>query len=460
MKEKRFDIKYTNLLKGIAVLLLLLHHVLNLSYPYTSIVPKRILVHLVSCGKICVAIFLILSGYGMYLSYNKIQEKNAKQDVIFIARHVIKILLSFWIIYIICVPVSILFGYSFIEIYGQTGHLWINMLTDFLGMAYLRGMPSMNPTWWYLDVILVYYLISPLLFRVIKRMKKKSCIFFIIFVILTFNFYGLKMCVIYFIPYLSGAIMAEINGIEKVLKFGSKFEWIKQVVMFGAFLGIVYVREVILAGDIGFYKLDWLLALILIYFSYFYLSTEGKIGKSLISLGKQSGNIFFFHSFIYKFWLQDLVYGTFKYGILIYIVFLLICYIISKLLEYLQEKTGMNNIRKSLNDPVKAVIAAGIYVSVLLVSYAPIAIGRTGIGNLSISTHEDPMHVGTARRLEIENDILCGSYVKGEWSSSDDAIVTVSYDGVLTAQNEGTAEVMFRLGRKKVVYTVEVTNTE
>ena len=70
-----FTKRHTNILKGIAVILLVIHH----SFPA---IPKEylheqalLITQLVSAAKLCVGIFAVLSGYGMYMSYQKHLQK-------------------------------------------------------------------------------------------------------------------------------------------------------------------------------------------------------------------------------------------------------------------------------------------------------------------------------------------------------------------------------------------------
>lgn len=82
-----FDRKQTNISKGVAVLLLLWHHLFFNSETkydqFTSLfsfhgVPIECL--LADFCKVCVAIFLFLSGYGLYKSYCQYIKKEYKSN--------------------------------------------------------------------------------------------------------------------------------------------------------------------------------------------------------------------------------------------------------------------------------------------------------------------------------------------------------------------------------------------
>lgn len=91
-----FDKRQTNIAKGVAVLLLLWHHLFYndpknygkfISVLNINNVPIECLIAILC--KICVAIFVFLSGYGLFRSYEKYvlqyyRKQNIKHDLIFI----------------------------------------------------------------------------------------------------------------------------------------------------------------------------------------------------------------------------------------------------------------------------------------------------------------------------------------------------------------------------------------
>lgn len=71
---RKFTINDSNIMKGAAIILMLIHH-LFYSEEYiqkcTLILPfeENLLLLLSSLSKVCVAIFVVISGYGLYKSY-------------------------------------------------------------------------------------------------------------------------------------------------------------------------------------------------------------------------------------------------------------------------------------------------------------------------------------------------------------------------------------------------------
>ena len=153
----KFDKRQTNIAKGMALLLLLWHHVFYKSEEYYGLfrtVGTIDGVPFESCVaryfKVCVAIFFFLSSFGMYKSWQNLRRRairsegrlSAGAQVRFVKNHLIKVMMDFWFIYLIFVPLGMAFGVYFREVYeGSFG----NGLLDFLCLSFFSRTPSMNP---------------------------------------------------------------------------------------------------------------------------------------------------------------------------------------------------------------------------------------------------------------------------------------------------------------------------
>ena len=62
-----FDRQCTFFIKGIAIILMVAHHM----WGFKSVDDAPMLIGLGKAGKICVAIFAFISGFGLYLSYTR-----------------------------------------------------------------------------------------------------------------------------------------------------------------------------------------------------------------------------------------------------------------------------------------------------------------------------------------------------------------------------------------------------
>ena len=158
------NISDSNALKGIALLMLLFHHLFYIETGLYDDVTLHIgreinLVNYIAIAcKLCVAIFVFLSGYGLATTYacNKIRA--------FYVRRFTKLMANYWLIWLVFVPWGFIFGaFSLDSVYGQ--HAILKLIVDFMGLSRCFGYDGINPTWWFMSCIILLYLIFRLLLR-------------------------------------------------------------------------------------------------------------------------------------------------------------------------------------------------------------------------------------------------------------------------------------------------------
>lgn len=148
------SINKSNYLKGIAIILMLIHHLF--AYP-SRISPDIPVYHMVNSvdiemfvglfGKICVSMFLFLSGYGFSL----------KKEVSFkyIWGKLKNLYISYWIVLFIFVPIGIIFFPG--ERYSLSPSLFFENL---IGIK-----STYNSEWWFFKLYVLYVFSLPLLSR-------------------------------------------------------------------------------------------------------------------------------------------------------------------------------------------------------------------------------------------------------------------------------------------------------
>lgn len=95
-ENKSFSLTDTLFAKGIALCLLLLHHLFyEKSYPFSAFLGRSVWVDAAAAAKVCVAVFLILSGYGLTKSFER---KNASYAR-FTFNHIAKLYAGFWFVF-------------------------------------------------------------------------------------------------------------------------------------------------------------------------------------------------------------------------------------------------------------------------------------------------------------------------------------------------------------------------
>lgn len=329
-----FTKQHTNIFKGIATLLLLFHHLFyeiesfQNCFVWSEQWIKALNYIALNC-KVCVALFLFLSGYGLVKSAN-----GAKSEVTFkfSVLHIFKILIQLWFIYLLFVPLGFAFGRTFADIYG-TGLSSVKFfLADLTGTSYLFGyLPKVNETWWFFGEIIRLYLIFPLFY---SGIKKNSVLTLMICVCLEYC-YGL----IWFVPFVLGMIFAEKDLLSILMEQKNRKRVIG--VLVNALLLLILIFLNLKYGILHY----GVFSVVILAFFAPLIDPDQIIGKALAFIGTHSANIFMFHTFIYLKYMHDFIYGM-KYPVLIFIVFTLICLIVSMLIEQLKklihyEKIGL-----------------------------------------------------------------------------------------------------------------------
>ena len=231
-------------------------------------------------------------------------------------------MLGYWTIFIIFVGIGSTTGMRNLEIYGDNKIL--NIFIDFMGLADLFSTPTYNATWWFMGLIIVLYIMFPIL----KLILKRSSIGLVCIAMILRNFEIFKLYPslnIYLIAFCLGMVFSELNIFDKLRKLSkSKFDQIIVTIIFLAF------------GIFSRYKLDGIYDIVAAFAIIFacnnILSRIKGISNILELLGKNSANIFMFHTFIYKYFFNG-YFAKLKYWILMYIVLIVSTLVISILIE-------------------------------------------------------------------------------------------------------------------------------
>ena len=211
----------TNVLKGIALLLLLCHHCFEPGQPYDDVLllGHPLFQNIGKFSKLCVAIFVFLSGYG--LTAKTMKDGGIGNLWNFYRYRYMKLMLNYWVVYLLFVPIGILFFHrTFPMVYGDN---WIfKAIVDFLGIHYIVvGHPfGYNATWWFFSCIILLYFIFPWLWRNRNMwIVMIPCSIMIPFFCYWSN--SLCICAKYLLPFLCGMVIAMHGRHEKILGGGN-----------------------------------------------------------------------------------------------------------------------------------------------------------------------------------------------------------------------------------------------
>lgn len=143
--------------KGIALCMLLLVH-LFYQHPEFGIFYRIRYITVV-----CVAMFLILSGYGLTIS--AIKEFSLKD---FYIKRFTQIYSNYWFIWLCFIPLGFfIHKISLHSLYGT--HILSKLLINFLGVQIFFNFYGVNATWWFVGLIIGLYLLFPILKKLIFK---------------------------------------------------------------------------------------------------------------------------------------------------------------------------------------------------------------------------------------------------------------------------------------------------
>lgn len=337
------SLKDSNILKGVALMLLLWHHLFfSRNGMYTELcVGKYEMVEMFArICKLCVAIFVMLSGYGLTVQ----AEKNGGINSIgvFYRHRFSKLLVNYWFIWLLFVPVGVLvFDRGFEEVY-QT-NIILKFVADVFGLAFAFNFYGYNATWWFMSCIIVLYLCYPLLYQTVKKYPIYTLLGSVsvaIAVPVAGQHFGfLNSTILMYLPAFVLGILMKICPIY-IEREKEKHNRVLQAVLLLLFLTL-WVEHLYVKANIVFDAVITL-SMIMLYKS---VELPTFVEKTLEFLGKHSMNIFLFHTFIFSHWLKVFIYSP-KNPLLIFLLLLALCLIISVAIEWLKKIIKIDSLIK------------------------------------------------------------------------------------------------------------------
>lgn len=283
----------TQMIKGIAILIMLAHHFivmpLSIDFPY-------LILKFGNACKICVAIYAVLSGYGYYYA----KDKSFKYSL----RKIWGLLRVYWIsLFTLFVPLAILGGWNITP--------W-NIIVQLFGL-----LPNLNWFAWYVFFYIFCMLVAPIVYKFLNYKPLTNLLLSIfvpyIFEVLihsipNYDHYtlikDLMSCCTYFPCFLVGYWMAENLVIEK-----SRYIKVFNNTLFSIIgIGIIVALRFCIASVFGF-LFDVIYVPILICFINVLFShcSDYSIVKMLfLLLGKYSTGIWFFHAVFFSTYVSDI----------------------------------------------------------------------------------------------------------------------------------------------------------
>ena len=324
--------KTTLMLHGLAILMMIYHHVFLNGNTWYIDNPSSLFDFLdaINIGRastyqqtiawfcrMCVSIFAFTSGYGIYIQY----EKLGALDIKSMYKDALKRLLKFYKKYLLMFVIFIC-----LEIYTESINVEMYNAYDYimsgLGLSYV-----FNFTWWYVSEYYLLLLVSPIVYIILHKFKLKHYLSIIgLFVVgcivslilgnlipyLKFFSYILQTQIVMFLViFMEGMFVAHYNLVDII---GNKINNILAILI----LIVVYVARVLLvrvASD-SLFDLVLITPFIIVCSKIF---NSINLKHSLLAfLGKYSTYMWFVHAYFYAIMFFRLVIKS-DYSLLVFI---------------------------------------------------------------------------------------------------------------------------------------------
>lgn len=350
----------TSVMKGIAIIAMLCHHVYTCQPEWVEAYPF-FLTTLGVLGKVCVAIFLFCSGYGLAVQYDKTIDsaltfkKKICTTIKFIIKRLIKFYSAYWFVFLIFVPITIaFFDRPLSAPYGESANPFFGVMLDLFG---LQGFRSYNITWWFNKLIILLYVVFPILFLFIKNTKWFGLI--LCFIAMRFaghlgvlDYYEMTIWQFPFVLGIGWAVYQDkMADFSKYLNRYTLLINIGVVLLLGA--GVLQrLYNIMPFGNITGIRFDGFLSILLLLLVIVVLRKCKYIYSTLSFLGKHSINIYLIHTFLNGYWTCVHKYlhsnEICRWGGVNMWILLLLCLLISIVLEYAKEKIHWNQLTNKI----------------------------------------------------------------------------------------------------------------
>ena len=332
----------TNIIKGIAICAMLFHHLFYETNVYGSFTQQFAIV----C-KVCVSMFLFVSGYGMAVQYSKIDGHRIWDRIIktfkFLLKRFSKFYLNYWVIFIILVPLGVFVpGRSLSIAYGTDYSIWYSLAKDFLGF---QGVDSYIVTWWFNALIISLYLLFPFLYWLMRR--KSIAIGFLLLLVLWPREYIVEN--FFYVFYLWNSNLAIYTLIFALGIFTARHIEVINIILnkikppilltlsTAISITLCFIRQLYARTYADAITLDAFITIFVALSVIVFCRTTRFQINPLAVLGKHSLNIYLIHTFILMFFFPKLIFEC-KFSPVIFIALLGESFAISMAIEFAKKK--------------------------------------------------------------------------------------------------------------------------
>lgn len=328
-----FDKRVSNEVKGIAIILMLIHHLFYCLYTFclqydVNMYPlsgetMRILSQ---NGKVCVSMYVFIIAYGITKGNFAKKEQLSRNSInVSAINRCVKLWGNFTFIYLLTLCTVGLREKTLIEIYGGGWIGVFNAFIDLFGLRGLFGTPGLNETWWYMSLAFLLIFAVPLLNVVYDRYGLSIVVILGYFSYLMSN--GGTSFLHYLFSVILGILMAESNGFDriktmKLFKIDALNSVIKVIFFLATIVSLYLLRD---GTDLSCF-IDPLFTICVCGLCVEVHNIPYGVNRITEFLGKHSMNIFLVHTLIFEYYFTEFIYSFDNW------LFILLALLISSLL--------------------------------------------------------------------------------------------------------------------------------
>lgn len=359
MDSEAFSIKNSLATKGAAILMMLLFHCFSEGLFETHTInfwplTQSQVVNFAGFFKICVSLFAFVSGYGLYLSYER-QKSAEKHPTGWVLEKLIRTLAGYWFVVILAWIVCTVLDNRPYQVYGFETSVYLglwNMLVEFLGLTKLTGGQLLNTHWWYMSAAVVFVLLLPLIYVGFERIGCLCTIGAILVFTRILAGYPGGTSFLSFLPvFCFGMVFSKIDLFGRWRRFwlrhGGPVTGAAKFAVMLLLIGVSYKLYYFLPMNTWWDVKYNVFPLLLILFLYDFVFVCPALNEILVFLGKHAANIFLVHAFIRAHYANELTYSMGHFVLVI--LFLLVCSLIcSIVIEFLKKAFHYDELIKKL----------------------------------------------------------------------------------------------------------------
>lgn len=312
--QKQFTKERTLVVKGVAIILLLIYHLFEHEQLVTSMevnyspFPLSGFLMFTGFGNICVAVFVFLTAFGISKGLLAQGEITIRETYRQATKRFFTLMINFTVMY---VSINLLWWYKFSyePLYGKGWQGLLYAVTDATGLSQFFETPTMNMTWWYMEVAYLLIFLVPFLLLLTKKLGYSVLLIaFLAPEVVNFN----PDIERYLFTAALGVCAAYGNWPDRLLNLKCP-KIVRWIVGVAAFIICIPIRQNFAVQESYEYLIDGPIALLIVFVGGVLLASVPGVNKVLGFIGKHSMNIYLVHTFFYMMLWQSFIY-QFKYA--------------------------------------------------------------------------------------------------------------------------------------------------